>query len=235
MTAPVTAAVMTTTTDDDSSGHGSGGDDHDDDDDDGQGDVARPVIPPAELGDVVIEIVDEQFVPAEVTVDAGQRITFINLDDDEHTATGIGFDTGTLDPGDWRTVTFERGGESPFTCQFHPEMLGAVTVRGDAASPVASPVASPLASTPVAEGGSAAEVTISIVDFAFETADLEIAVGTTVTWVNDGVAVHTVTGQFGDSGVLQPGQSFSFTFNDPGEFEYVCQFHPQMTGQIVVT
>jgi plastocyanin len=162
-------------------------------------------------------------------------VTFINLDDDEHTATGIGFDTGTLEPGDWRTVSFERGGEAPFTCQFHPEMLGSVTVRGGVGSPVAFPMASPLAVTPVAGSSTATEITVSIVDFAFESPELEISAGTTVIWVNNGAAVHTVTGQFGDSGVLQPGQSFSFAFNDAGDFDYVCQFHTQMTGRIVVT
>jgi plastocyanin len=223
--------------DDDSSGHGSGGDDDDDDDDRG-GDVARPVIPPADLGDVTIEIVDEQFVPAEVTIDAGQRVTFINLDDDEHTATGIGFDTGKLNPGDWRTVTFETSGEAPFVCQFHSEMTGMVTVTGDvAASPVASPVASPLALTPVTDDAAApaAEATVSIVDFAFDAPALEIAVGTTVTWTNDGQALHTVTGTFADSGVIQSGETFSFTFTEAGTFDYACQLHPQMTGQVVVT
>jgi plastocyanin len=222
---------------DDNSGSGGGDHDHDDDDDDdGRGDVARPVIPPAEIGDVVIEIVDERFQPAEVTIEAGQRVTFINLDDDEHTATGIGFDTGTLDPGDWRTVTFERGGESPFTCQFHPDMRGSVMVRGGTASPVASPVASPLALTPEAEGGDATnEITVSILDFTFDSSELEITVGTTVTWINDGATDHTVSGPFGDSGALEPGESYSFTFSDSGTFDYVCQFHPQMTGQVVVT
>jgi plastocyanin len=225
---------------DDNSGHGHGGDDGsgDDRDDDGNGDVARPQIPESELGDITIEIVDEQFVPAEVTIDPGQSVTFINLDDDEHTATGIGFDTGKLNPGDWRTVTFETSGEAPFVCQFHSEMTGMVTVTGDvAASPVASPVASPLALTPVTddEAAPAAEATVSIVDFAFDAPTLEIAVGTTVTWTNDGQALHTVTGTFADSGVIQSGETFSFTFTEAGTFDYACQLHPQMTGQVVVT
>src|SRR5215211_5182284 len=226
---------------DDDSGHGRGGDDNGNhDDDDGAGDVARPVIDPDEMGDVVIEIIDEQFVPAEVTIDAGQSVTFINLDDDEHTATGIGFDTGVLNPGDWATITLEKSGEAPFTCQFHPEMLGKVMVQGDdmSASPVAaSPVASPVAlGTPGSgDAESANDVTVSIIDFAFETPELEIPAGTTITWVNDGQAIHTVTGPFGDSGVIQPGDSFSFTFDEAGSFDYVCQLHPQMTGRIVVT
>jgi plastocyanin len=216
-------------------GRGRGGDDEHDDhgeDEDGDGDVARPPIPDAELGDVVVEIVDEQFVPASVSLDAGQRITFINLDDDEHTATGLGFDTGTLNPGDWATVTLDKGGEIPYICQFHSEMQGQITVQGDEPVSSASPLASPVARSATPTAG---QVTIEIVDFAFDQPELEIPVGTTVTWVNNGQAPHTVTGPFGDSGVIQAGDSFSFTFGEAGTFDYVCQFHPDMTAQISVT
>src|SRR5579885_3391181 len=36
-----------------------------------------------------------------------------------------------------------------------------------------------------------------------------------------------------DSGILNPGQSFSFTFNKPGVYNYICNVHP-MSGTIVV-
>jgi plastocyanin len=218
--------------DDDDSGRGRGRGRGGDEDDDGAGDVARPVVPAAEMGDVVIEIIDERFVPDTATIDPGQRVTFINLDDDEHTATGIGFDTGTLNPGDWRTVTLTNSGEAGFVCQYHPEMQGTITVTGQA-TPVASPVPAADAS-PVAQPASE-PVTIEIRDFAFATTQLEIPAGTAVIWVNIGVAPHTVTGPFGDSGLLQPGDTFSFIFSDPGSFDYVCQLHPQMTASITVT
>ena len=38
-----------------------------------------------------------------------------------------------------------------------------------------------------------------------------------------------------DSGDLNAGTRFSFTFTQPGEFAYVCSYHPrQMTGKIIV-
>jgi nitrite reductase (NO-forming) len=67
---------------------------------------------------------------------------------------------------------------------------------------------------------------------------LEIAVGDTVTWTNDDTGVvHTVTAADGsfDSGLLGPGQSWSYTFTEPGEFEYFCTPHPWMRARVVVT
>ena len=78
---------------------------------------------------------------------------------------------------------------------------------------------------------------VSIVNFAFEPATLEVPVGTTVTWTNNGGAPHTVTADDGafDSGTLQPGASFSQTFSAAGTFAYHCTIHPQMVATIVVT
>jgi nitrite reductase (NO-forming) len=67
---------------------------------------------------------------------------------------------------------------------------------------------------------------------------LTIPAGTTVTWTNDdpGVA-HTVTSVDGlfDSGFLNEGESWSYTFDDPGEYEYLCTPHPWMRAKIIVT
>jgi plastocyanin len=84
-----------------------------------------------------------------------------------------------------------------------------------------------------AQGGAA----VTIVDFAFQPASLEVPAGTTVTWTNSGAAPHTVTADNGafDSGRLAPGASFSQTFGTAGTFTYHCEIHPQMTGSIVVT
>jgi plastocyanin len=77
---------------------------------------------------------------------------------------------------------------------------------------------------------------VSIVDFAFDPAAVEVPVGATVTWTNTGAAPHTATASDGtfDSGELAPGASFSHTFAAAGTFPYVCQIHPQMTGTVTV-
>jgi nitrite reductase (NO-forming) len=66
---------------------------------------------------------------------------------------------------------------------------------------------------------------------------LTVKVGTTVTWSNDDAGqMHTVTsvdGEF-DSGFLDTGASWSYTFDEVGEFEYYCLPHPWMRAKVVV-
>jgi plastocyanin len=77
---------------------------------------------------------------------------------------------------------------------------------------------------------------VRVIDFAFEPATLTVAVGTTVTWTNDGQRPHTISDDDGafDSGRLDPGESFSHTFDQPGTYRYHCGFHPEMQAEIVV-
>src|SRR5829696_8329480 len=77
---------------------------------------------------------------------------------------------------------------------------------------------------------------VAIEDFYFEPADAAIQPGDTIMWVNEGNTPHTVTsddGQF-DSEVLNPGESFMFTFPEAGSFTYHCEIHPSMTGSVTV-
>jgi len=77
---------------------------------------------------------------------------------------------------------------------------------------------------------------VVIENFAFSPATLTVSVGTTVTWTNNDSTAHTVTSrtQTFDSGRLSQGQSFSYTFNQKGDFEYYCTYHPNMTGKVSV-
>jgi nitrite reductase (NO-forming) len=85
-------------------------------------------------------------------------------------------------------------------------------------------------------GGAGTPVTM--VDNRNLPAKLTVAVGTTVTWTNNGIVPHTVSAAGGsfDSGNVQPGESFSFTFDAPGEYGYFCRPHVfiGMTGTVVV-
>jgi plastocyanin len=95
---------------------------------------------------------------------------------------------------------------------------------------------------------SATEVTLNLV--AFKPADVEIAVGETVTWVHDDAPTHTVTsgevtdggagvtaepdGRF-DSGDLASGDTFEHTFDEAGTYPYFCEVHPAtMRGVVTV-
>ncbi len=101
-----------------------------------------------------------------------------------------------------------------------------VETPGAAANP--APTATPAAQ--------AKTVKVSIKNFSFGD-PLTIAVGTTVEWTNDDSAAHTVTSSNGafDSGNLEKGASYSFTFTKEGTYNYTCQYHANMNGQIIVT
>lgn len=65
---------------------------------------------------------------------------------------------------------------------------------------------------------------------------LSVAAGTTVTWLNHDDDVHTVTSStdvFHSPGI-ETDETFTYTFTQPGTYEYFCKLHPLMTAQIVV-
>lgn len=70
---------------------------------------------------------------------------------------------------------------------------------------------------------------------SFESRTLTVKVGTTVTWTNQDVGSHTVL--FDDesvnSGELQPGESFEFTFSTPGTYNYHCSIHPEQMKAVI--
>ena len=78
---------------------------------------------------------------------------------------------------------------------------------------------------------------VDVVDFAFEPAELTVEVGATIEWDNLGSAPHTVTADDGtfDSGQLDPGETYAYTFDTAGTYDYHCEIHPEMTARIIVT
>jgi plastocyanin len=78
-------------------------------------------------------------------------------------------------------------------------------------------------------------VEVSINDFAFDPESVTISTGDTVRWTNMDSANHTATGSTFDSGILEEGDSYEFTFTETGTFEYYCSIHPEMEGTVTVT
>jgi len=206
--------------DEDQSGPGGG---HDDEDHHGP-----PPEQSTQVADVTtVRIVDERFEPNNILIETGQTVTWENQDDDQHTASGRDMDTGVINPGSNGKVTFLEPGEFNYSCNFHPEMLGLVTVTGESkATPQASPEASPVAA--------AMEFAIKIIDFAFDPEKATVAVGGTVTWNNAGKTPHTIYADWAKSDILNPGDTFSHVFAKAGTFEYQCGLHPAMVGTIQV-
>ncbi len=81
------------------------------------------------------------------------------------------------------------------------------------------------------------ETRVAINNFNFTPGDLLVQSGTTVLWQNRAETTrHTATAVDGDwdSGILQGGADFSFTFTEPGVYAYFCVIHPAMTGTVIV-
>jgi plastocyanin len=93
-----------------------------------------------------------------------------------------------------------------------------------------------------------AAVGVSIAGKTFEPAEITVAEGDTVTWtVTEAIGEpHSVTsGAVGDAdvgahfdsgiGLQEDGQTFEWTFEEPGTFAYFCTVHAaEMTGQVIV-
>jgi len=79
-------------------------------------------------------------------------------------------------------------------------------------------------------------VEISIDNFTFAPAEVTIAVGTVVKWVNRDDIPHTVVEKSLSfrSKALDTDDTFTHQFNDVGEVGYFCSLHPHMTGKIIV-
>ena len=120
-------------------------------------------------------------------------------------------------------ILADQGGQTEVTVYLVEELSGATTESADAAS---------------ADTAAAAEATmVEIKDFTFVPASLEIPVGSTITWTNSDAAPHTATARDREvlqSGTLNQGDSYTQTFDQPGTFDYFCEFHANMKGTIVV-
>jgi len=83
----------------------------------------------------------------------------------------------------------------------------------------------------------AADTTIVMAkDFMFAPTSLTVAAGSTVTWTNKDDEPHTIVSDSGlfRSAALDTNESFSFRFDKPGTYRYLCTIHPRMVGTIVV-
>lgn len=74
---------------------------------------------------------------------------------------------------------------------------------------------------------------VLVKDNKFEPEETTVAVGDTVTWRWEGAAAHNVSHDDFESDLMSEGE-FTHTFDEAGEFDYVCTVHPGMAGTIVV-
>jgi plastocyanin len=90
------------------------------------------------------------------------------------------------------------------------------------------------------EEPTAEEVEVTMISTTFRPEEITVAPGTTVTWINEDSFAHTVTSGTRDNPTdmfdetVDGGGSFSFTFEEPGTYDTFCEFHPGMSGVVVV-
>ena len=88
-------------------------------------------------------------------------------------------------------------------------------------------------STAADDGPAVPGTEVAVVDNAFEPPRLEVEAGDTVTWTWDGDNPHDVV--FDDFGSdVQTEGTYTYTFEETGEFAYTCTIHGGMDGTIVV-
>lgn len=79
-------------------------------------------------------------------------------------------------------------------------------------------------------------LTVDIASFKFMPANLVVAKGATVTFVNKDKAPHTATAEDGsfDTKRLNKAQKGDITFDKAGTFSYICEYHRFMEAKITV-
>jgi plastocyanin len=198
--------------------------------------LAAPAPASAAQAGAEAEIVDFDFSPRRLTVEAGTTVTWSNSGQRPHTATDRGgtFDTKPIAPGASAEVTLSTPGTYFYFCRINPaKMNGVLTVEPGADEPRAVRVQA-------VDPGQTGDT------LRFDPSELEVAAGTTLLVANVGGKPHTLTADDGsfDTGVVEPGaqggrfagKNASVTLNQAGTFRFHCEVHPAaMTGTVTVT
>lgn len=92
-------------------------------------------------------------------------------------------------------------------------------------------------STSASPAPAASPVVVKIANYAFSPQTVTITAGTAVKWINSDEVAHTATANDNsfDSGNLGQNATWTHTFTKPGKYPYVCSYHPNMTGTVIVT
>jgi plastocyanin len=89
--------------------------------------------------------------------------------------------------------------------------------------------------TPTGGGGPGANE-VFIQSNSFSPSSITVTAGTTIKWTNKDGLAHTVTSNTNifDSGTINSGGTFSFTFATAGTISYYCKIHPAMIAAVTV-
>jgi plastocyanin len=196
--------------------------------------AAAPVAAAQDGGEA--EIVDFDFSPRRLTVEAGTKVTWSNNGERPHTATDRGgtFDTRPIAPGASAGVTLSTPGTYFYFCRINPaKMNGVLTVEPGADE-------ARTARVQAVDPGQIGD------KLRFDPSELTVAAWTTLLVANVGGKPHSLTADDGsfDTGIIDPGaqggrfagENASVTLNQAGTFKFHCEIHPAaMKGTVTVT
>lgn len=86
-------------------------------------------IPSSTEATVSVVISEFEFIPDELTINAGENVTWKHDDKVTHTIIFQGFESGNMKRGDTFTHTFDSPGTYEYYCSIHPAMRGVITVK----------------------------------------------------------------------------------------------------------
>ncbi len=201
----------------------------------------NPTADPAPVsGSGDVNVVDNAFGPASITVPAGSTLSWLNKGSLPHTVTARNgaFDSGILVSGGRYSRTFATPGTYSYFCTIHPEMTGSVLVTGaDGEIPAEEGLDDAANASGLGGAAPTGPASVAIVDNDYDPGSLTVGVGQTVTFTNTGLIPHTVTDRADtfDSGFLMSGDTYRLTPTEVGTIAYFCTIHPEMSGMIIVS
>lgn len=111
--------------------------------------VALAPLTRAGAAEHTVDIMGLSFIPEEISVTAGDTVTWVNRDEDDHDLGGSQVDSPVLKTGQTFTYTFDEAGDVEYKCKIHTYMTGIVHVGpGDGTQAPAPPPSEPPATTP---------------------------------------------------------------------------------------
>lgn len=167
-------------------------------------------------------------------VPKGDVVEWVNEDTVPHTVTssadfGDTFNSNMMNAGEKYMLDTSKiaAGEYEYMCMVHPWMVATLIIEEPKEE---VKVIIPQGSGIQKEG-----------QLYYDPEMLTVPVGTPVVWDNVDNVVHTVTsgkdatpdGTF-DSGLIDAGKTYKFTFSSPGKVDYFCLVHPWMVGSVEV-
>jgi plastocyanin len=144
-----------------------------------------------------------------------------------------------LNKGDTYSHMFNTTGTFAYYDLDYPAMTGSVMVQagnGNAAGSNGNVQVTPMPVISSTTYPTTYDVNIS--SGSYSNPSLSINTGDTVVWTNMDTVIHTVASSYGgtelNSAPLNPGDTYSHTFNMPGSYLYYDSLYPDMTGAVVV-